>query len=264
MQSATMKSFAFLLITAAIQFPTGSNAQRRDTINLSASNIIHKPIYSGDLSYLVYNKKTRDAPATGLYIANVHIDRITYENQPAIAISQKWEARDTIAHTAYTVLKQSDLSTLLHRTQWMRLPYSTSFDFTAHKVTFQGSVPDSTRDKINDEFNGSFNAYNLNWHSDLFIFSRLPYKENRSFRINFYDPGFGNPREVIYDVTGSEKIATYTDNIDCWVLVLKHGDKDYQKFWVEKKHNIIVKEEDFFAGKYRFKIKLEVSEYQHF
>jgi hypothetical protein len=88
----------------------------------------------------------------------------------------------------------------------------------------------------------------------------LPYRENRTFMINYYDPGFGKPEEVAYTVSGS---ATLVDkgglSVDCWVL--EHGDENgTEKFRVSKKGREVLKEEDY--GKkfgFRFKYKLGVS-----
>jgi hypothetical protein len=144
------------------------------------------------------------------------------------------------------------------------LPYSSKFDFAARKVSFDGTISDSSMGKIQEAFNESFEQYNLNWHSDLFIFTILPFKENRSFKINFYDPGFGKPQEVVYDITGSERLSTYSGNkIDCWLMECKHAGKDYQRFWIDKKNKVVVKEEDVFNSRYRYKIKLEVGENNH-
>lgn len=236
-------------------------AQKRDTVMITGSNVNHSGVKDGQVSYLVYNKKTKESPATGFYVATMIVAPATYNEQAAIAITQKWDAKDTIAHTAFTVLKSSDLSTLLHETRWMRLPYSTKFDFAARKVSFDGTISDSSRAKIEEAFHESFEQYNLNWHSDLFIFTALPFKENRSFKINFYDPGFGKPQQVVYDITGSELLPTYSGRkIDCWVMECKYPGNDYQRFWIDKKDKVVLKEEDRFNGRYRYKIKLEVAE----
>lgn len=254
-----MKSFSFLLLFSFLFTGSfSSSAQKRDTITITSKNLDHKAVKFGEVSYLVFNKKSIDAPATGLYISNISVAPIKINNQTAIAISQKWDARDTVAHTAYTVLSSVDFSTLLHETWWIRLPYKSKFDFVSKQVSCKGAISDSTSAKIKEAFNESFEHYNLNWHSDLFIFTLLPYRANTSFKINFYDPGFGKPQDVIYNVTGSEKLKTYTGIIDCWVMELNKG-ADYQKFWIDKKEKVVIKEEDFFSGKYRYKIKLDVA-----
>jgi hypothetical protein len=257
-----MKPFYLLILLTAFTISSEQiMAQKRDTVVITGSNLNPKGVKYGNISYLVYNKKTKESPATGLYVANIMVAPINYHGKPAIAITQKWNARDTIAHTAYTVLNSSDLSTLYHEISWLGLPYSTKFDFEQRKISFEGKITDSSRMKIEEPFNESFGQHNLNWHSDLFIFTTLPFKENRSFKINFYDPGSGKPQEVVYDVTGSEPLATYSGKkIDCWVMEYKRPGNDYQRFWISKKDKEVLKEEDLFHSRYRYKMKLEVTD----
>lgn len=248
-------SFSLMLVCIAQSF-----AESRDTMYINGSNLVQNSVKYGDLSYLVYNKTAKESAATGFYVANIHVASTRYHDKPAIAISQSWEARDTFAHTAYTVLNATDFSTLYHTTFWKGLGYTSQFDFDAHKVSFDGRLPDSVRVKIVSAFDSSFNEFNLNWHSDLFLFPLLPFKKDRSFAINFYDPGVSAPQVVVYDIVGEEKISSWGTEMDCWIMLLRHGVSDYQKFWIAKKDKVVVREEDFFAGKYRFKIKLAVPE----
>lgn len=239
-----------------------SHAQNSDTVSISAPTLYSKNIPYGKIDYLVYNKQAKDSPAQGLYLVQIQMERILYKGQPAIAISQQWDGRDTVLHRAYTVLSATDFSTRLHQTSWKGLGYSSRFDFDDRTVIFEGKIADSNKTKIISAFDASFAGYNLNWHTDLFIFTRLPYRENRSFRIQFYDPGFGKPSEEIYSVTGSDVLRTDAGKkINCWVM--EHTGKaagSYQKFWIDKKTRLVLKEEDLFNNRYRFKRKLQVAE----
>lgn len=239
-----------------------TNGQDKDTVTISAANLRFEDIKYGKASYLVYNKKARESPAEGMYLVNISVASIGYKHQPAIEISQQWDGRDTVIHRAYTVLNMADFSTRLHQTSWKALTYATTFDFDTRNVSFEGTIADSNKLKIISDFDESFASYNLNWHSDLFIFTRLPYKANRSFRINFYDPGFGKPTEEMYSVTGSDVLLTTAGKkINCWVMERKgKAAGSYQKFWVDKKSKLVLKEEDLFNNRYRFKLKLEIVE----
>ena len=99
-----MKYIVLLLLADFSISTTRSYAQKRDTMIISGSNLDHSAIKYGSISYLVFNKKSKESPATGFYVANLIVDPIKYNGQTAIAIKQKWDARDTIAHTAYAVL----------------------------------------------------------------------------------------------------------------------------------------------------------------
>jgi len=252
----------FAVVVALSLITQCADAQQKDTVTISAANLRYDGIKYGKASYLVYNKKTKDSPAEGIYMVNLKIESVSYKQQPAIEISQQWDGRDTIIHRAFTVLNLADFSTRLHQTSWKGLAYITAFDFDARKVSFEGTIADSNKLKIVSAFDESFANYNLNWHSDLFIFTRLPYKANRSFRINFFDPGFGKPTEEIYSVTGSDVLMTTAGKkINCWVMQREGKTAgSYQKFWIDKKSRLVLKEEDLFNNRYRFKLKLEVVE----
>ncbi|MBF2707988.1 DUF3108 domain-containing protein [Flavobacterium soyangense] len=238
------------------------NAQRKDTLCIRPENLVFKNIKTGNTSYVVYNKKTKESPSERITLIKINVASITHNNTPAIAILQQWD-RDTILHTSKTIFKLSDFSTLDQKSYWKRLGYASDFNFETKSINYEGKIPDSVKVKSFEIFDKSFEKYNLNWHSDLVIFTLLPYKENRTFKINFYDPGFGKPEEVFYAITNVESLLNpYGKKVKCWVMEHKIGLKnDYQKFWISQESNEIVKEEDYFNGSYRYKLKVMFSEF---
>lgn len=237
-------------------------AQKMDTITISPSNLNKNAIKYGEVTYVVYNKKSKESPSEGIYLSKIDVRQKLYNNKETVEIKQQWDKGDTVVHTATTILNASDFSTLYHKTYWKRLGYSTTFDFESKKIVFDGMVADSVKSAATQDFTESFKKYNLNWHSDLIIFTLLPYAENRVFKINFFDPGFGKSSENIYTVIGSDNLLTFAGKkTSCWILEIKiPGNVGYQKFWVNKENNSILKEEDFFNNTYRYKLKLEVAE----
>ena len=236
--------------------------EKGDTLHVRPSDLNIKGLQTGDYSYLIVRQKALDSPAASMIIAKMNVTRETYHNKPAIIVRQQWD-RDSMIHKAYTVFDANDFSTLLHDTYWRGYGFALIFDFETKKFDsrpVQRSIPDSIRRSCEEEFAGSFGAYNLNWHDDLVIYSMLPYKENRTFMINYYDPGFGKPVEVPYTVTGSGLLTDRGGSgVDCWML--EHTDENgTEKFWISKKTREVLKEEDH--GKnwgYRFKYKLGVA-----
>ena len=236
--------------------------EKGDTLHVRPSDLNIKGLQTGDYSYLIVRQKALDSPAASMIIAKMNVTRETYHNKPAIIVRQQWD-RDSMIHKAYTVFDANDFSTLLHDTYWRGYGFALIFDFETKKFDsrpVQRSIPDSIRHNCEEEFAGSFGAYNLNWHDDLVIYSMLPYKENRTFMINYYDPGFGKPVEVPYTVTGSGLLTDREgSSVDCWML--EHTDENgTEKFWISKKTREVLKEEDH--GKnwgYRFKYKLGVA-----
>lgn len=232
-------------------------AQKSDTVSVGPENLRLSNLNYGNHSYAIYFKKTKQSPADRMTLVKIKIEKKNSE----IVVTQQWD-KDTVVHAATTRFDSKNFSTLAHDTYWKRLGYTSKFDFTNRRVSFEGKIVDSLKTKAIKEFNGSFSKYNLNWHSDLVIFPLLPFKENRVFKINFYDPGFGNPSEVFYRVEGSEQLLSANGKIDCWVLVIRHSRPvaSSQKFWISKKSNEVLKEEDEFGGQYRYKLKLAVAE----
>lgn len=241
-------------------FSAGVNG---DTMRVKASDLDIKGLQTGNYNYLIVFQNALDSPAKGMTFVRMSIERGVYHQKPAITIRQQWD-RDSVIHRAYTVFDAGNFATLLHDTYWSRLGYSMVFDFVAR--TFDSKlvlrpIPDSIRTSAEKELAGSFGSYNLNWHDDLVIYSMLPYKEGRTFLINYYDPGFGAPQEVSYTVTGSDWLVNRGgDKIDCWVLA--HSEEGAtEKYWISKKGHEVLKEEDHLlrSGLYRFKYKLGVA-----
>jgi hypothetical protein len=153
---------------------------------------------------------------------------------------------------------------VFHETWWKRLGYTATFDFMAKRVEFKGPIEGSKKAEIVEDFNQSFETYNLCWHSDLIIFPLLPYKDRRTFVIKFYDPGAGKSRDATYDVTGSEfLVASDGSKIDCWVMQhrfeIPSGGSGTQRFWISKRTHQVLKEEDQTPSGYRYKFKMAVS-----
>jgi hypothetical protein len=255
-----MKHVLYGLFFLSVTF--AARAQKGDTLWVKPTDLNIQGLQTGNYTYLIVRQKAKDSPAMSMILAKMSIQRDAYHNKAAIIVRQQWD-RDSIIHKAYTVFDARDFSTLLHDTYWRVLGYSLIFDFENRTVDSKDiirSMPDSVKKSCTEELAGSFGAYNLNWHDDLVIYSMLPYKENRTFMINYYDPGFGKPEEVGYTVTGSDVL---TDRggafIDCWVL--EHGDENgTEKFWISKKTREVLKEEDHGkSGGYRFKYKLGIS-----
>ncbi|MCU0240324.1 MAG: hypothetical protein MUC29_12865, partial [Pyrinomonadaceae bacterium] len=137
--------------------------------------------------------------------------------------------------------------------------------FTGQVFAQAGKIEDAARDKIINDFNDSFADYNLSWHSDLLIFPLFPFKSGRTFKVNFYDPGFGKAKIVEYSVTGSEFLTNSSgEKIDCWILehksAMPSGATAIQRFWISKKSREVLKEEDKFGNGFRYKFKIGVLE----
>jgi len=256
MKSLFTLALLILLISPAI-------AATADTLKVKSGDLNMKALQTGSYSYIIYTRQTKDSPAQRLTLVKINVEAKAYHGKPAFFVTQQWD-RDTVYHSAYTVFDAKDFSTLVHNTWWKPLGYQMKFDFENKTVDFvkngmAGELPDSVKTAATNDFNESFDAYNLNWHADLLVYQLLPYKEGRTFMINYYDPGFGKTEIVAYSVTGSAVLVDGDgQNVDCWVL--NHTEAaGSETFWIAKKTKEVLKEED--AGKrgYRYKIKFGIS-----
>jgi hypothetical protein len=237
-----------------------SSAQKKDTLKIDASNLILKNLNYGKATYLVYHKNGKDKPMQNATLVKITTQKEQFEGKDYITVKQIWEA-DTIIHTAKTLFESEKLKTIKHTSWWKRKGYSEHFDFLKPEITFDGSTKEELKSSITTSFNSALSSDFLNWHSDLVIFPLLPFKENRVFKINFYEPGYASPKDEIYEVLASEKLKIAGKAIDCWVLNYKvEKPEGFQRFWISKKTNELLKEEDHFTSFYRYKLKLTVDE----
>jgi hypothetical protein len=236
-------------------------AQKNDTITVSSKHLNLKNLKMGKSTYIVYSKKTKSSPSEKITMVKINVEAKRMNKKSIIAISQQWDL-DTVVHSAYTVLNTTDFTTMQHNYYWKRQGYSAKYDFESKNISYEGIVKDSIKTIALKDFNESFSKYNLNWHSDLIIFSLLPFKENRTFKINFYDPGFGKAKEVFYTVIGTEFLTSSSgEQIKCWIMEHTLAPAvGYQKFWISQKTSEVLKEEDSFSGRLRYKLKLFVTE----
>lgn len=249
--------FTYILAIAAI---INLSAQKKDTINVDANNLNMKNLKYGKSTYLVYSRAGKNKPMQNTTLVKITTHKEHFEGKNFVVINQIWET-DTIIHTAKTRFENNTMKTIHHTSWWKKKGYSEYFDFSKGKVTFNGDLKVEVKDDITKSFNTAISSNFLNWHSDLVIFPLLPFKENRVFKINFYEPGFASPKDEVYEVLGSEKLSIAGSTTDCWVLNYQvKKPSGYQRFWISKKTNELIKEEDSFGSFYRYKLKLIIDE----
>jgi hypothetical protein len=256
-----MKSIAILLISLTIT--TFAAARPTDTLEIKRGDLNMHALQLGKYSYILYTQKTKASPAQNIILVKIDAETVQYHGKPVITITQEWD-RDTVLHSAYSIFNADDFSTILHDSYWKRLGYSMKFDFETKTAEFtdrgvKGGIPDSVKAIAANDFNQSFQSYNLNWHADLIVYQLLPYKANRTFIINYYDPGFGKAEKVAYTVTGNDFLTdTHGQKIECWVLNHNDTGNIYERFWISKKTNEVLKEEDSSPRGLRYKVKIGV------
>jgi|CXWL01.1.fsa_nt_gi hypothetical protein len=252
-----------LIITTLFVFSYAVPAQKPDTIAITKQELALKYLQPGRSSYLVYFKRSADGPAEKLTLVNINVEAANIDGRKAYSITQQWDSEDAVIHTSKTLHDAEDFSTLRHDIWWKARGFTAKFDFLTKQASFEGTIDDATKSKIVNDFEGSFSSYNLCWHSDLTVFQLFPYKAGRTFRVNFYDPGAAAPKIADYVVAGSETLVTGGgQKIDCWIMEYTSrspkGATFVQRFWIAKRTQEVLKEEDIYAGGFRYKVKLGI------
>lgn len=240
-----------------------SFGQKTDTIRITPELVNTKVLIPGTHRWLVYFKMGADSPRTMFNIWSRTIQNKQYNGKDAIEVSQEWEDKDGIMHTTRSVSDAKDFRTLFHASWWKQRG-STSFDFL-NGDAFMNEKQITKADtavrirRTREAFEEALTQYTLNWHLDLEVFPLLPYKNNVTFLINFYDPGSIAPKWVAYSVTGSTKIPGLNgEQVDCWLLE-HHETNNNETFFISKKTKEVLKLEQQFGQRYRYKIKLPFS-----
>ncbi|MBN8674313.1 MAG: hypothetical protein J0L56_09270 [Chitinophagales bacterium] len=258
-----MKKIAMLMVIFLTMILPGIS-QKADTVVIDASKIDTRVLIPGTHRYLVYFKLGKDSSRKMYQLWSRSIAFIQYENKEAVSVTQEWEDNDTVVHKTYSVLNRDDFATLYHESWWKKTGKAT-FDFLKKEAKDRDILlnrkTDSNSIKQQKAFESACSQYFLNWHLDLEVFPLLPYKDGVTFRINFYDPGFGPPKYVDYTVVGSGNLPGFNNQkIDCWLL--RHGSlpRNQETFWISKQTREVLKLEQEFAGsRGRYKIKLGFS-----
>lgn len=236
---------------------------QKDTLIIKPSDVNTSVLKPGMHRWLVYFKMGKDSSRTNYEIWNRKIAFLQYEGRPAISVTQEWENNDTVTHKVYTVCDQKDFQPLYQESCW-RGRNTIGFDFLKKQMQVDGKIPDA-RDtaranvKRREAFEKALTQYTLDWHLDLEVFPTLPYKDKRTFGINFYDPGFGEPKIVYYTVEGSASLPGYDgQQIDCWLLVHESNErfKNREVFYISKKTKEVLQLDQQFGTRFRYKVKL--------
>lgn len=256
---STLLSIIILCFTVTISYA-------QDTVYINEKNINTKVLKEGVHRYLVYFKKSKDAPRSQTQFWTRSIQRTRLNDKSVIKIDQIWEFKDTVLHTVSSICDAVTMKPITHEFWWSVIP-GACVDFEKKELMYSGALlsdADTAKRKkaIWSAYKMVGNNYFLNWHADLEVFPTLPFKKGRTFIIPFYDPGTAAPFEkAVYTVSGEARLEGYNDRkIDCWLLVHEApGNKEV--FWISKKTKEVLKLEQLINGTmYRYKIKLGFSD----
>jgi hypothetical protein len=256
MLSNIRKNTVILLALLAVTASATKAQGLVDTITPKSGKLITAALKPGLRQYLVYGQTPVKDKVLALSYWVRDIKTSLRNGEKVILISQHWYSADTLSYrTVYSVNRAVDFAPLYH-TQTLR-NRTQSFNWGPNKVTSADTVA------ANDlkSFNLTFKTPNFNWNLDIETFEQLPLAAGKTFAINFYDAGIGEPKYVLYKVSGSETL-TMLDNTKavCWKLITEgkapNGAAYSQTFWITQKGHEFIKEEDNYNGNRRTKIKL--------
>jgi len=249
-----------LLFLGLVVLASLAGRAQKDTIVLNSKNINIRALMPGVNRYLVYFKNGKDSSRIKYQFWTRKVDFISYRGRKAISIQQEWEDNDTVFHTVSSICDGQTFAPLYQET-WWKPAGAFSFDFIEQRAVVQNKPLSATdtsaaRKKVLSAFIAATSQEVFNWHLDLEVFALLPFKENTTYAINFYDPGLAAPQVQYYTIAGSGMLNGYDNrSIECWLLTHGAGSNS-ETFWISKKTKEVLKLEQAFNGKYRYKVKL--------
>ena len=229
-----------------------------DTIRIHQGDLQMQWLRAGKNEYLVYMEDTAGQKSRlSLWERHVAFDHI--DGQDVIRITQTWYADDSLGRRKLTSLvSRTNFAPLYHHT-WHPPAGVQAFQFGANSITGVDSVAAST----NKTFSLPLTTPTLNWELDLETFATLPLAEGKRFAINFYHPGGRTaPQYYLYTVTGSQALRLMNGQpVDCWKLEIAYDATGQNRgvFYISKQTHDVLKMEEVFGNRKRYKVKLGVS-----
>jgi hypothetical protein len=242
-------AFVLLLSTRVVVFA------QTDTITAGNHKLLTAQLKPGLRQYLVYFQAPTQPKLLklSLWLRNISIEKLHGED--VFVTTQHWYSPDTAGYRTFrSINKKADFAPLFHAEK--AGGKTKAYNWTATKITGADTVANNAA----NSFSLNFDRANLNWNLDIETFEMLPLAEHKRFAIYFYDAGLTPPAYVIYKVIGSETVSLNNNiNIDCWKLFtegkIPNGGSYTETYWISKKNHELLKEEDFYNGMYRYKIK---------
>lgn len=239
--------FFFLVLTL-----NTANAQV-DTIYHLDSKQIKKYLKPSSNQYLVFiqQKDNPQKAITSIWSREVRFKK--KNNEDIIEIEQKWYVSDsTRSRYLLSQMKADDFSPIYHYVKTIK--GIDAFDFYSDKTLGSDSVMDNSKKGWELKHSKPY----LNWELDLETFPLLDLKAGKRFFINFYHPGGRlEPKLWEYKVTGEENVKTIEgETVACWKLRIDYDEKSTCTFFISKKGREVLKMEEAFGNRVRYKVRL--------
>ena len=256
------RSFLTLALAAALAvsaFP----APAAEPVRVTPADLHLESLGPATMTYVVY---MHAAPGSGIkraMLATSDVKRARVDGADAWVIEQHWEDETGAVHAARTVHAARDLATIAQTSEWARPTgrFKSSVMPKEGRGSIEGELPDAARQKMEAGFARMKDGWWINWHSDLAWLPLLPYEKGGTLRIRLFDVGMEAPMDVDYTVAGERTLQGDGTRYDCWLVETESGHPgsgNFQRFWIDKTHRVVLKEEDVFNGMYRSKVLLSV------
>lgn len=248
----TMK--IYLTVIFCLLFFAQTRAQQVDTIHIDARELLTQTLKPSKSQYLVSVHTLNPERVRNLFLWKRELSLETRNGKEVIVVNQDWQGQDTVfARKVYSISEKATFKPIYH---FAKSPRGIeAFNFETDRIVGADSVVNNTR----KGWQVALKEPTLNWELDLEILALLPFKEGKTFAVNFYHPGArSEPQYYLYKVAGSEMLELAGgQKVDCWKLQIDYGQQNSTAtFWVSKKTREVLKSMDTFKGGYRYKVKL--------
>jgi hypothetical protein len=226
-----------------------------DTVNTTTHILKTSILKEGKSSYAVYFEDSLGNRITSADIWDRTIHFSTNADGMSIYnFEWNWYRKDTmIAHVVATG-ERTTLRPFTHKADYSRrVPLS--FAFANNIVTVS---PDARHTAADSAFRVQLDPPAFEFPMDLEIFPLLPFKKTgQQFAIAFYEPGTKKADYYKLTVTAKEALVLPGGpQVPCWVLRIDYAPGSYASFWITDQSREVVKMQEFYKGKYRYKVKL--------
>ena len=226
-----------------------------DTINTANHKLNTSLLKESKSTYVVYFEDSLGKRITSADIWDRTIRFASNaEGKNIYQFEWDWYRKDTlIGHIVATGDRQT-LEPFTHKAEYHRRPL-VSFAFTNNLVT----VPvEARRTAADSSFKVLLDPPAFEFPMDLEIFPMLPFKKKgQQFAIAFYEPGTKKADYYKLTVTGKDNLLLPGGpQVPCWLLHIDYAAGSYATFWIADKTREVVKMQEYYKGRYRYKVKL--------
>lgn len=243
-----LKSQMLFLILSMVSFTTSAQV---DTINTATLKLNKNAFRERKNTYVVFWK---DSIGNHIGGAEIWERNIRKTKAKTYQFDWKWYKNDILYSHITTIGELASMKPTTHSANYFKQGKFT-LAFNNNIV----SIPDSLQTKDQHKtFKVVLNPPAFAFPMDLEILPMLPFKKvGQIFALAFYEPGAAQSAYYKVSVTNKEQLVLHGNTkITCWLLRIDYAPNSYATFWIADKPREVVKMEEYYQGKYRYKIKL--------